>query len=390
MLQLLQLVMLYCGLDFSLRTCAGKMAEMQGYLSDTAVKNRLAACVPWVKVLLTAVFGLGRIVNEGHLRFVVIDGSTVEVPGAKGTSYRLHIAVDVVKLELLEVTVTDDKIGEGLEHYTLKNGDIVVIDRGYNQPKSLVPFIDRGGDVVLRYNPHGMKLYGRAEGDGKIAWTDALRKLGGQRGAVPVHLCHGDKRLDGVVHAVPLPPEKAAEARRRLQQKARKKGRTPSAEALYLSGWVLLFSNVPPAVLDTDTVAALYRVRWQVELVIKRLKSLSDIDLLRARKGSALADLYLHGKLLYAAVIEKIARRRFDWASVGMAPERTQTPWRLWTLLAAEVRAGVITSLPRRAVYQADGLKASRERPRKRPLQTLPKGIFELLDTCRKLQVSDV
>ncbi|WP_245395281.1 hypothetical protein [methane-oxidizing endosymbiont of Gigantopelta aegis] len=38
-LQLLQLVMLYCGLDFSLRSCAGEVAHLQGYLSDTAVKK---------------------------------------------------------------------------------------------------------------------------------------------------------------------------------------------------------------------------------------------------------------------------------------------------------------------------------------------------------------
>lgn len=389
-LQLLQLVMLYCGLDFSLRSCAGKFAEMQGYLSDTAVKKRLLACVSWVKAMLTAVFGLGRVVNNGHLRFVVIDGSTVQAPGADGTSYRLHIAVDLVKLELLEVKVTDDKVGEGLEHYTLKNGDVVVIDRGYNQPKSLVPFIDWGGDVVLRYNPHGMNLYGRDEGAGKIVWVEVLRALDGQASAVPVYLCHGDKRIAGVVHAVPLPAAKAAEARRRLQQKALKKGRQLSAEALYLSGWVLVFTTVPVAVLDTATAAALYRVRWQVELVIKRLKSLLDLDLLRARKNSGVSDLYLHGKLLYAAVIEKIARRRFNLFPAGMVPERTHTPWRLWVLLAADVRAWVIASMPRRTYCLEDCLKALRERPRKRKLQTLPKRIFALLNTCRELQVSDV
>ncbi len=38
-LQLLELVMLYCGMDLSLRGCAGEIAHMQGYLSDTAVKK---------------------------------------------------------------------------------------------------------------------------------------------------------------------------------------------------------------------------------------------------------------------------------------------------------------------------------------------------------------
>lgn len=37
--QLLQLVMLYCGLDLSLRSCAGELSHQQGYISDTSVKK---------------------------------------------------------------------------------------------------------------------------------------------------------------------------------------------------------------------------------------------------------------------------------------------------------------------------------------------------------------
>lgn len=37
--QLLELVMLYCGLDLSLRSCAGEIAHRQGYLSDMGVKK---------------------------------------------------------------------------------------------------------------------------------------------------------------------------------------------------------------------------------------------------------------------------------------------------------------------------------------------------------------
>ncbi|CCE23193.1 protein of unknown function [Methylotuvimicrobium alcaliphilum 20Z] len=33
--------------------------------------------------------------------------------------------------------------------------------------------------------------------------------MNGQPGAIPVYLCHQDKRIEGVVHAMPLPPEQA-------------------------------------------------------------------------------------------------------------------------------------------------------------------------------------
>lgn len=283
--------------------------------------------------------------------------------------------------------MTDDKKGESLDHYELKSGDVVVVDRGYNQPKSLVPFADRGGEIVLRYNPYGMNLYHRNEEMAKVDWAKELKDLNGQPGNFQVYLCHENKRIEGIVHACPLPPEKAAEARRRTIEKAKKKGRTPKQETLFLSGWVLVFTTLPEAVLDTETIGALYRVRWQVELVIKRLKSLLDFKKLRAPKDSDLSELYLYGKLLYAAVLEKIAQRRFCLIPVGMIPERKLTPWRLWHMLAEEIKSSFTTSLPAISGYEKDCLKAMCERPRKRRLQTLPKRVFQLLGHCRELEV---
>ena len=78
----------------------------------------------------------------------MIDGSTVQEPGANETTYRLHVAVDLMSLTLRAVQVTTDKVGESLDHYRLAAGDVVLVDRGYNQPKTLVPFIDRRGAAL--------------------------------------------------------------------------------------------------------------------------------------------------------------------------------------------------------------------------------------------------
>jgi len=55
------------------------------------------------------VFGLSEVVDSGKLRFIVIDGSTVQEPGATATTYRLHIAVDLINLSLHQVEITTDK-----------------------------------------------------------------------------------------------------------------------------------------------------------------------------------------------------------------------------------------------------------------------------------------
>ena len=345
--------------------------------------------MPWVKSLLAGVLGLTEAVGGGKLRFLAIDGSTVQEPGATATTYRLHIAIDLASLSLRQVEVTTDKEGESLGHYALEAGDVVLADRGYNQPKTPVPFIGRGGDVVVRYNARGMSLYEEVAGEeagrlAKVDWHARLLKLGQRPACVPVWLCHGNKRVRGCLHATPLPEDKAAEARRKARRRAQDKGRTPSAEALFLSGWVLVFTSLPPEALCTTAIFALYRVRWQVELVIKRLKSLLDVDGLRAHKDSRLAELYLHGKLLYAAVAEKMAQHRFANAKRKLDNPRQLTDWRLWRTVADRLKAGIEACFPVDARFADDTIKSLSERPRKRALQSLPNPILALLGECRE------
>ena len=62
-----------------------------------------------------------------------------------------------------------------------------------------------------------------------------------------------------------------------------------------LAGWVLVFTTLAPAVLSTRTIMALYRCRWQVEIAIKRWKSVLDVDALRAKANSPWLRVWLHG-----------------------------------------------------------------------------------------------
>jgi hypothetical protein len=387
--QLLQVVLCYCGIDQVLRETAGTFTLLAERISDTAIHQRLKACLPWVKALLSRLLGAaGAPLIEGHLRFVVIDGSTVQGPGAKGTWYRLHLAVDLVRLHLIAVKVTDAHQGECLGHYPLQDGDVVVGDRGYNQALGLIACADQGVGVVVRYNPHGLNLYDAA--GAKIDWYEDLKATAETERCVPVRVQVEGQFIEGYVHAYRLPPAPAAEARRRVQAQAKKKGRQVQQRTLALAEWVLVFTTVPPAVLPTATVLALYRVRWQVELVIKRLKSIVNIDHLRARKDSALAELYLHGKLLYAWVLEQWARRRCgdDWNRLDRP--RRATPWRVWKLLRHEAVVAISGVLRWNLNRWSACLEVMQERPRRRPLQTLPDRVNRLIAYCQAQGLSNI
>jgi hypothetical protein len=117
-----------------------------------------------------------------------------------------------------------------------------------------------------------------------LAWFKSFLEL--PKRCVPVQVRAAGEYIEGDVPTCRLPPAQAAEARRRVKAAAKKKGRCVQQRTLRLAEWVLIFTTLPPAVLPTATITALYRVLWQAELVIKRLKSLLDRDRLRAWEQS--------------------------------------------------------------------------------------------------------
>jgi hypothetical protein len=157
---------------------------------------------------------------------------------------------------------------------------------------------------------------------------------------------------------------------------------------LVLAEWVLVLTSLPPSVLPTATVAALYRIRWQVELVIKRMKSVLDLDKLRARENSTLAEVYLHGKLLYTWVLEKRARRRCGEQWNRLDQPRQATPWRVWKLLRQELAITISGVCRWDLRHWQECLAVLQERPRR--LQTLPPRINRLIACCQANGLSNI
>ena len=140
-----------------------------------------------------------------------------------------------MKLHLIHVQVTDKHEGENLGHYPLQEGDVVIADRGYNQPKYLVELVGKGIGVVVRYNPQGMNVYDSEQR--KIDLYDSLMDTPENSRCIPVRIRKENDYIEGYIHAIRLPPEQTEQARRRLRANAKKEGYTPSDRALFLAGF---------------------------------------------------------------------------------------------------------------------------------------------------------
>src|SRR4029453_6403184 len=152
--QLLRVVFFYCGLDKPWREGAGTFTALYASMTDQAGAERLRACGPWVQAMLRQMFPRAAVESlPSGRRFVVIDASSMQAPGATGTDHRLHIAMDLMSLQFLEVFVSDVHTGETLKHFTLAPGDVAIADRGYAHCQGMSAAVQQGADLIVRLNP---------------------------------------------------------------------------------------------------------------------------------------------------------------------------------------------------------------------------------------------
>jgi hypothetical protein len=315
---LLRLLLAYAN-GVSLDTLAARATELGlvEHLSDNALHERFERMVPWVSFLLgqqlaghQATFPWGV-----HLRIKLVDASGLCRPGATGTDWRLHLGLNLQTGLIDHLSVTGPNIGEHLADVPLDPGDLVLGDRGYATRQGLAAVAAREAYSLVRLNWQNVPLQHR-DGTPFDLWA-ALRTLApGAQGAWPVQTkaAPDAAAVVGRLIVQALPPEAAATARRKVHQAARKKGKTPTAETLAAAGYVLLFTSLPDDVLTPAQPLALYRLRWQIEIVFKRDKSALRLDDIRATTD-AVCYAVLLAKCLLLLLLERLA-----WATGLFSP----------------------------------------------------------------------
>jgi hypothetical protein len=246
--QLLRVVLLYCGVDKSLRETAADFTLLYESITDSSIAERLAACRPWVQAVLAKMLHTNAVAPlPARWRFLVSDGSHVQGPGAQGTQYRLHICMDLVPLPFVAITLTDQHTGESLVHFPLGPGDIALADRGYADATPIVETVLKQAEVILRMSPAHLPVYGR---DGQR--VDLMQVLREQPWATHrtingcVQAPANAPTVCGYVHAYRLSEEQANVARQRLRAQSRKQGRTPKDTTLFWAGGASSLRPWPP------------------------------------------------------------------------------------------------------------------------------------------------
>lgn len=271
---------------------------------------------------------------------LLVDATCLGRVGGSGDDWRWHMAYDLTRGRLAQVTLTERAGGEHLGHYALQPGDLVVADSGYGYRRSVALVNAQQADVIIRIRPTTFPL---ETASGHV--VDVVAAL--QRRGPPVRTWDGwcttadGERFQVRLIAGQLTPQAAAAARRRARQTAKKRGRCVRAATLVVAGWVLLITTLPERAWDAAAVLRLYRARWQIELVFKRMKSIMRMGTLRARTPASLEVTLL--ALLVAWMLQETEARRVRSVLQQLtgAPERTVSSWWLTTLSVDVLRQQV-------------------------------------------------
>lgn len=312
---LLRLVLFHVGTNTSLKTTTA-MAAATGLIDFSAV-----ALHKWMCKLGGFLAALLAAMTEATRQFAaelwsgydirIVDATIVTRPGSTGTTARVHYALRLADLACIEVQVTDDKSGETFRRFEQLAGpnQLWLGDRGYANPPGIAALTSQGADVLVRYNRGTLPLY---DINGELLNVKEklmrLDKPGRPREwAAWVH-ARGNIRVRGRLCAVRLPPDKADEARTRLR---REQGSHVSAESLEMAAFVVVFVTVRQARLSTARVLELYALRWQVELSIKRDKSIAGLDRLPNFRDDTIRSWIL-AKLLLCQIAHRVTTPAVD------------------------------------------------------------------------------
>jgi hypothetical protein len=319
---LLRTLLLHVGCGWSLRETAVQ-AKLAGIaeVSDVTLMNRLRQSEDWLRQICQGLWkenGMELVPAVKGVPARLIDATLVREPGKTGGQWRIHYSVRLPLLECdhCEVTpVRGKNTGEHLGRFTFHPGELVLADAGYCHPPGVKAVVQARADICVRLNPASFPLWdGRGRRFPLLKRIRTLQKSG-QTAEWAVWVKAGEQQIAGRVCAVRKSEEAIQRAQRRIDKRQQRRVSSGTPETREYANYVLVFTTLPKHKATTRAVLECYRLRWQIELTFKRLKSIAQLGHIPKQDAQSIR-AWLFGKLLVALLTQKLVR-------VG----KTISPW---------------------------------------------------------------
>lgn len=308
----LRVLLLHIACGHSLRESVVRARKAKiADLSDVALLKRLRKSKEWLSMMCVALFqerGISLSTAEGF-QIRAFDATTVKEPGKTGSFWRIHYSVRLPSLccDFFKLTETEGEgTGESFKQFPIEKGEHILADRGYSTANGISYIHKEEAYVTVRVNTQSLpmqtltgepfELLKKVSTLSKTGVISSWRVLVSQKGALAV---------EGRLCVLRKSEEAIAIAHKKLKRSASKKGHKIKPSTLEFAKYVMLFTTFSEEKFSAEAILSWYRLRWQVELVFKRFKSLAELGHLPKHDDES-SKAWLYGKLLTALLVEKL------------------------------------------------------------------------------------
>lgn len=291
---LIRLALAYAVTDLSLKDVAAWASTLDvAQISGPGLFYRLRQAEGWLEHVLGRVLGDQLPQAGGGWPVRVVDATVINGPGNKAVQWRAHVQIDPATGGFRAVELTDDSGGEKLSRHHLRAGEAVLGDRAYATARGIHAVRQAEAHVIARFNP------------GNLRTCDNHRRR--------IYLAEKEAEIPTVGEVeynilIPVPPKPTKSHKLWNSAKAIAwipvraiAARTRAGEVI----WIL--TTFDASQLPAIAVMGLYRLRWQIELLFKRLKSLLHLDTLPSREGPT-AKSWMLARLIAAGLAQRLVQ----------------------------------------------------------------------------------
>ena len=274
---------------------AAAWAGMVGFadLTEDALFQRLHNSVGFLEAITDELLSAAQAVPRWPGRYLrIADSTSLSRPASQGTDWRIHGVYDLEIGRFSHLDLTDAHGGEALDRGKPRAGEIRIGDRGYANAQAWQRFCGAAqgdADFIVRMRWNTIRL---VDAQGKIfdltGWLAGLPQTdqASERIYDRVVWCQSGRRQ------TPCPirlvvqrksPEALAKSLQDLHRQASRKQQKLDPRSEIAAGFMILATSLCQTGFPAHEILVAYRLRWQIELAFKRLKSLLHIDKLRTR-----------------------------------------------------------------------------------------------------------
>lgn len=307
---ILRLLLIHLADGCSMREASAR--AKQGDLvdvSDVALLKRLRLSSEWFRWMSMELLkrrGLKldppQWIEQYNVRSV--DASVISEPGSTGTDWRLHYCIQLFGLQCDQFILSRQELGESFVNFSIKKNDLIIGDRAYGRLAGFAHVRNSVGHYIARFKNKAFTIY---TGDNKE--LDLLEKLKvlsiGE--IIDLDIMANTKDFPNFrmrLCAIRKSDEEAQKAMENARKEHRKKQRKINPITIEMHRYVILVTSLPKTI-SAFNILELYRLRWQIEIAFKRLKSILGLGHL-PKKDEKSCRAWLHGKIFVALLAQSI------------------------------------------------------------------------------------